>query len=451
MKIRSLLALVGLAISFPLPTLAQQTNTPDPQLRQALGQTALLVTENPGDLSQLVESKTIDEPEDSLFYFQNILSNPTGAKWEFSSNSTFLPLLGSSAFEPPAKGRGKIIPVNWKNLVPANPAAGTKYYFRVVSYQGRVVLVSNTAVITIKKSDSMVDSKPEMGVTVRMKNPNLFFPMPIEINLKELQIAKSNENSDEPYLLVAAVYVDGTTIKPLALSRSTVRVDPPRKVVNVGDVLFPTGPPRKTHGNVALKDENGDDLATWSVAKISPDIGHFEASIKPIGLDLVAGIEDPIGAVGDRIKEGTAVFVVVVAMEKDDTPTETIDKAYDTMILELQNHVNGIVQKKITLHDLVNGNISKFDSKKIANELSDKVISCVKHATLTSLCWLPPIIFGNFLEVVDPDDYVGFAFARFSFGQILRAGKDGITFAVICERKDDYNGTYNVFGNIRRK
>jgi hypothetical protein len=172
---------------------------------KALGQTALLVMENRGDLSQLVESKTIDEPEDSLFYFQNTLSNPTGAKWEFSSNSTFSPLLGNSAFEPPAKGQGKIIPINWKNLVPANPAAGTKYYFRVVSYQGRVVLVSNTAVITIKKSDSVVDSKPEMGVTVRMKNPNLFFPIPIEIDLKELQIVKSNENSDEPYLLVAAV------------------------------------------------------------------------------------------------------------------------------------------------------------------------------------------------------------------------------------------------------
>jgi ketosteroid isomerase-like protein len=36
MKIRSLLALVGLAISFALPTFAQQTNTPDPQLRQRL-------------------------------------------------------------------------------------------------------------------------------------------------------------------------------------------------------------------------------------------------------------------------------------------------------------------------------------------------------------------------------------------------------------------------------
>jgi hypothetical protein len=34
MKRHLLLALAGLAIGFALPALAQQTNTPDPQLRQ---------------------------------------------------------------------------------------------------------------------------------------------------------------------------------------------------------------------------------------------------------------------------------------------------------------------------------------------------------------------------------------------------------------------------------
>jgi hypothetical protein len=36
MKTRSVVALVGLAISSALPTFAQQTNTPDPQLREQL-------------------------------------------------------------------------------------------------------------------------------------------------------------------------------------------------------------------------------------------------------------------------------------------------------------------------------------------------------------------------------------------------------------------------------
>jgi hypothetical protein len=38
MKTRSLLALVGLAISFAFPTFAQQTNTSDQQLREQLVQ-----------------------------------------------------------------------------------------------------------------------------------------------------------------------------------------------------------------------------------------------------------------------------------------------------------------------------------------------------------------------------------------------------------------------------
>ena len=36
MKIRLLLTLVGLAISFAMPTIAQQTSAPDPQLRQQI-------------------------------------------------------------------------------------------------------------------------------------------------------------------------------------------------------------------------------------------------------------------------------------------------------------------------------------------------------------------------------------------------------------------------------
>ena len=36
MKIRFVLTLVGLAISFALPAFAQQTNTPDPELRQKI-------------------------------------------------------------------------------------------------------------------------------------------------------------------------------------------------------------------------------------------------------------------------------------------------------------------------------------------------------------------------------------------------------------------------------
>ena len=45
MKVRLLLALVALAIGFTVPTLAQQGNTPDPQLRQVVDALTQKLTE----------------------------------------------------------------------------------------------------------------------------------------------------------------------------------------------------------------------------------------------------------------------------------------------------------------------------------------------------------------------------------------------------------------------
>ena len=65
MKIRFLLALVGLAISFALPTLAQQTNTPDPQLRRMIDALAKKYAEavNNNDAAALAAFYT----EDGIF------------------------------------------------------------------------------------------------------------------------------------------------------------------------------------------------------------------------------------------------------------------------------------------------------------------------------------------------------------------------------------------------
>ncbi len=65
MKIRLLLALVGSAISFAWPTFAQQTNTPDPQLRQALDDLFKRETEayNNNDAAAIAATFT----EDAIF------------------------------------------------------------------------------------------------------------------------------------------------------------------------------------------------------------------------------------------------------------------------------------------------------------------------------------------------------------------------------------------------
>ena len=62
MKMRLILALVGLALSLALPTFAQQTNTPDPQLRQKVLELAKNFEEawNNNDASALASLFTED-------------------------------------------------------------------------------------------------------------------------------------------------------------------------------------------------------------------------------------------------------------------------------------------------------------------------------------------------------------------------------------------------------
>ena len=51
----------------------------------ALAENTLSVMEHSGDFAEWVQTKTIDEPEDSLFSFQNKLGNIVDASWQLSS------------------------------------------------------------------------------------------------------------------------------------------------------------------------------------------------------------------------------------------------------------------------------------------------------------------------------------------------------------------------------
>src|SRR5215471_7826345 len=81
MKIRLLFTIAGLAIGFVLPTFAQQTNTPDPQLRE---QILRLVTKfdpafNNGDASALASFYTEDAvlvvPEGPVYGGESIVKS----------------------------------------------------------------------------------------------------------------------------------------------------------------------------------------------------------------------------------------------------------------------------------------------------------------------------------------------------------------------------------------
>ncbi len=117
-------------------------------------------------------------------------------------------------------------------------------------------------------------------------------PMPIVADRKQLYIGNDNEGSgDEPVSHRRA----GLCGRHHHQSAGSCRR---RQFASIRRT--------KTHGNVPDHDKDGDDLEDTSVASIPSGTGHFEGTIGPIGLDLVANMEDADGHIGQAMMDGTA-------------------------------------------------------------------------------------------------------------------------------------------------
>jgi hypothetical protein len=414
---------------------------------------ALLVQEGSGDFTEWKKSKTIDGPEQSLFSFRNDRAGVTQAVWQLSSqpmpandpSTNFPGYLGGGTFPPPPQAQARTFSADWKAFAPAEPVNGAKYYIRVIVKEGpanAAVVASNVVEITINKSKTSVVFTPKgLLQTVQQKHPELYATpsMVVQLDLNELYIGNDNESADEPYLLVAVVYLDGTTIDPFDMQNSTVRIDSAKK----------------THGNVSSEDASGEDLEEGSTAQIPSATGHFERTITPIGLLLAADLEDPNGALGSAIGATTAVYVVLIAMEEDSTSTEAIDAARAAFLTALRSEIEAVLHS-VTLGNIVSGNLPKLDAEKfkaMEKNLKQKAIGAAEDETFFPLWWTPAVL-GPFLTAnVDKDDVVGFAVQKFSYSDLLAAGPAGIPFEATtsAEDLDDWEGLYTIRGTIRRK
>jgi hypothetical protein len=97
------------------------------------------------------------------------------------------------------------------------------------------------------------------------------------------------------------------------------------------------------------------------------------------------------------------------------------------------------------------GKTPKFDPKKLQDELKGKVMDAAKDATLTTGWWTPAILLTKIGEFADRDDLVGMDFRKFTFGDLLSTGTNGIPFELECSNMKDWEGSYTVKGRIRRK
>ncbi len=256
------------------------------------------------------------------------------------------------------------------------------------------------------------------------------------MRLNELYIGNDNEDDDEPYLFIAVVYVDGTTINPLDMDDSTVRIDSVSK----------------THGNVPDHDASGEDLEDHSVAQIPSSTGHFNRTIVPIGLELATDLEDPDGQLGAAIRSASAIYLVVVALEEDDTSTEAIDDARAAFLKTLRSEVEQVI-RSITLAEIRAGELPKLDGAKLEEmekRLREEALGAAEDETFLPLWWTPAL-FPLLLDEADKDDVVGFAIRKFSYGALLAAGQSGIDFALTASNVHDWEGSYTIRGRVARK
>lgn len=197
-------------------------------------------------------------------------------------------------------------------------------------------------------------------------------------------------------------------------------------------------------------DKHGNDLDTAKTANIPKSTGRFEKTILPIGYGLADDLEDVNGSIGQAMKDNTSVYIVVVAMEEDNTSTSAANAVRNAMRNKFQSIANGVVQK-LTLAGLMNGSTPAFNLADLQNELKDKAFDAAKDATLHSGWWTPlfaPIVLA---QIADTDDCVGCAYKEVTLGQLLKSGPGGIPFQLNLANPSDWEGSYTVRGKIRRK
>ena len=270
--------------------------------------------------------------------------------------------------------------------------------------------------------------------------PELLHTMPIAIDLQTLTV--EGDDDVEPYLLVAAVFVDGTTIVP--------QVNPAEM-----QVTFPTSTVRVaggqgTHGNVT----GGPDMDAGETVSIPAATGHFEAVIRPIGLPLATQFDLPEADVR-ALRENTQVAILVVGMEEDNIPsTATANETRGVVLDELRTVLNGIVRGVVldvenlteppdvvgAAQEAAGGVLARVRAAAAAKTAAE-VAQYLMIPTAPVLVLVPGIL--------NSDDYVGTGVFAVSYQQLLDAGLAGVTFTLTLSDGADEPARYEVRGRVR--
>jgi hypothetical protein len=388
-----------------------QGTTPGPPVTK----TRIEVKQFSGDFEQWQKSLIINSAEKVTFRYSTDEPAATSAIWQvsdkpFSSAPQITAaqaphVIASGALgQVPAKGHVSLFDINFALFAPKTPPTSPKSYWVFIvtknAQQQPVGLPSVPAKIVYHKS-----TQPPTDLSgIPGDKP---VPMPIEISLSSFTVNITNEGSgdDDPYLFVVAVYADGTTVKPLDLAHSSVRIDSPSK----------------THNNLGM-DAFSDDPKTGKAYSIPSSVGHFEKGILPLsgGLSM------------QMARNLSRVAILVITMDEDNTSDSAANAGRKALVDNLQKELNAAIRS-----------LKPPDIPAIQEKITAKVVSAVKKETLKDW-WTPWGLF----DAADPDDFIGSDFATFSYAQILNAGAKGLPIMLDCKSSE---GSYTINGTIREK
>jgi hypothetical protein len=385
------------------------------------------------------------------FRWSTTLGNIQSAQWQVLHPIQLAILSRGNAGPVPAANGFTQFNIDFRNIAGATKHRPLKYVVRVVLFSklgspGGSNQLPPSPLVKV----SFVGSGPTTDFNLTGLRPELLYTLPLTIDLETLEILDGG-NGQEPYLFVLAVLADGTTITPAQVG------------TNIG---FPNGGVRilaaqQTHKNITngSVDEN-------EVTPIPPSTGHFEATIRPIGVQAISKFKLD-GTAQKELRESTFVGIAVVGLEEGSSPsTDVMNEVRDQLVSEIQTEFDNIVRgvsvpiadlkdknKVASISDNIRASV-KAAIKQVTDQLRDRLVKSAKAKGKDE--WMaslklpggPQILAAAGFGLLNHDDYVGFEKSLLSYQELLNAGDAGISFALDLHNEDN-DLHYVVRGRVR--
>ncbi|MGH7563336.1 MAG: hypothetical protein ACREK5_02805 [Gemmatimonadota bacterium] len=328
--------------------------------------------------------------------------------------------------------------VDFRPIVGSNKQRPLSYWVRLLGYEnvrygGTPPPPATSAFVRV----NFVAPGPPTVFTFEGLNPELSYSMPVGARLQTLW--SIGDTDIEPYLFVAVVYADGTTIVP-EVDVATQRIRFTNSKVRLAGASG-------THGNVL----GGGDMDSGQTVPIPASTGLFEATIRPIGLQMADQYGRPESE-KRKLRENTQVGIVVIGMEEDAIPsTETANELYGEFIAALQVELDNLVRGVVL--DAVNPQFPDLAGavQEIRSRLRPRLEDLAKSKTIAELegyLAIPGAPMLATFGAVNADDYIGAGHFIVTYQQLLDAGEAGVPFNLDLSDNPDEAVAYNISGRV---